>query len=42
LFHNPATNFVNVHEIKHGYSTLNGDPRYEALLNDPANNAPLF
>jgi TolB-like protein/Tfp pilus assembly protein PilF len=24
------------------HSKLRGDPRYEALLNDPANNAPLF
>jgi len=24
------------------HSRLRGDPRYEALLNDPANNAPLF
>jgi hypothetical protein len=23
-------------------STLHGDPRFEALLNDPANNAPAF
>jgi TolB-like protein/cytochrome c-type biogenesis protein CcmH/NrfG len=42
LFRVPSTVFMNVHEIKHGYSTLHGDPRFEALLNDPANNAPLF
>jgi TolB-like protein/cytochrome c-type biogenesis protein CcmH/NrfG len=42
LFRVPATAFMNVHEFKHGYSTLKGDPRWEALLNDPANNAPLF
>jgi hypothetical protein len=40
--HTPATNLVNVHEWRRAYSTLNGDPRYQALLSDPANNAPLF
>ena len=29
-------------EWKRTYSTLKGDPRWEALLADPANNAPLF
>jgi hypothetical protein len=24
------------------YAPLRGDPRFEALLNDPKNNAPLF
>ena len=38
----PSPYFMNVHEMKHAYSTLHGDPRFEALLNDPANNAPLF
>jgi len=42
LLRTPATSFVNVHEWKRAYSTLKGDPRWEALLNDPANNAPLF
>jgi TolB-like protein/cytochrome c-type biogenesis protein CcmH/NrfG len=42
LFRTPSTVFLNVHEYKRGYSTLNDDPRYQALLNDPANNAPLF
>ncbi len=42
LLHTPATNLVNVHEWRRAYSTLNGDPRYQALLSDPANNAPLF
>ncbi|HWA28579.1 MAG TPA: TIR domain-containing protein [Lacunisphaera sp.] len=42
LLRTPATSFVNVHEWKRGYSTLHGDPRYEALLADPKNNAPLF
>ena len=38
----PSPYFMNVHEMKRGFSTLHGDPRFEALLNDPANNAPLF
>lgn len=33
---------INVHELRIFPSTLRGDPRYEALLNDPKNNAPLF
>jgi hypothetical protein len=30
--------------MKHhpAYAPLQGDPRFEALLNDPKNNAPLF
>jgi TolB-like protein/Tfp pilus assembly protein PilF len=31
-----------VHELKATYSTLSDDPRYQALLADPKNNAPLF
>ena len=42
LLRTPAVSFVNVHEWKYAYSTLKGDPRFEALLSDPANNAPLF
>ncbi len=38
----PSPYFLNVHEMKHGYSSLHGDPRFEALLRDPQNNAPLF
>jgi tetratricopeptide (TPR) repeat protein len=38
----PSPFFLNVHEMKHGYSSLRGDPRFEALLTDPQNNAPLF
>jgi TolB-like protein len=35
--------FLNVYELRHDtHSKLQGDPRFEALLNDPANNAPLF
>jgi hypothetical protein len=35
---------LNVHEMKRDptYTPLRGDPRFEALLNDPKNNAPLF
>ena len=35
---------VNVHEMRKNpaYFPLQGDPRFEALLNDPKNNAPLF
>ena len=33
----------NVHEMKRDTrSALHGDPRFEALLNDPANNTPVF
>jgi hypothetical protein len=37
-------NGLNVHEMKRcpAYAPLRGDPRFEALLNDPKNNAPLF
>jgi TolB-like protein/Tfp pilus assembly protein PilF len=34
---------LNVYELKRDpNSSLHGDPRFEALLNDPANNAPVF
>ena len=35
---------LNVHEMRRSpeYFPLRGDPRFEALLNDPKNNAPLF
>jgi tetratricopeptide (TPR) repeat protein len=35
---------LNVHAMRHDlqYHPLQGDPRWEALLNDPKNNAPLF
>jgi TolB-like protein/cytochrome c-type biogenesis protein CcmH/NrfG len=44
LFRTPGTeSFLNVYEMKlDTLSSLHGDPRFEALLNDPANNAPLF
>lgn len=38
----------NVHELRHGlgdfvsWQPLRGDPRFEALLDDPQNRAPLF
>jgi hypothetical protein len=35
---------VSIHEPKvmPAYFNLRGDPRFEALVNDPKNNAPLF
>jgi tetratricopeptide (TPR) repeat protein len=35
---------VNVHELRHSphFLPLQGDPRFEAILNDPKNNAPLL
>ena len=35
---------MNVHAFRRGYyyTPLRGDPRWEAVLNDPKNNAPLF
>ena len=39
-----SPSFMNVHEMRSAphYAPLRGDPRFEALLNDPKNNAPLF
>ena len=34
--------WMNIYARKAAFSTLRGDRRYEALLNDPKNNAPLF
>jgi tetratricopeptide (TPR) repeat protein len=42
LYRIPSFRLVSVHEFKRQFSPLKGDPRFEALLNDPANNAPLF
>ncbi|MDQ5977802.1 MAG: adenylate cyclase, partial [Verrucomicrobiota bacterium] len=38
----PCPNGLNVHAMKQDWSSLRGDPRFEALLNDPKNNEPLF
>jgi TolB-like protein/cytochrome c-type biogenesis protein CcmH/NrfG len=37
-----STANVAAYELKYGFSTLHGDPRFEALLSDPKNHAPLF
>ncbi len=42
LLREPCTAFGNVHDLQAGYSTLHGDPRFQALLRDPTNNAALF
>jgi TolB-like protein/Tfp pilus assembly protein PilF len=44
LFRMPGTaEILNVYELKRDtQSALHGDVRFEALLDDPANNAPLF
>jgi TolB-like protein/cytochrome c-type biogenesis protein CcmH/NrfG len=34
--------FVNIYALKYGFSTLHGDPRFEALINDAKNNEPMF
>jgi hypothetical protein len=39
----PGTSVLNVYELKLDTGIkLHGDPRLNALLDDPANNAPLL
>jgi TolB-like protein/Tfp pilus assembly protein PilF len=38
----PCPSGLNVHAMKRDWSSLRGDPRFEALLADPKNNEPLF
>jgi len=40
----PANGEIGVHElqVRPVFVSLRGDPRFEALLNDPKNNAPLY
>jgi TolB-like protein/Flp pilus assembly protein TadD len=40
----PRMAAMNVHVMRHAlwFAPLRGDPRWEALLDDPQNNAPLF
>jgi tetratricopeptide (TPR) repeat protein len=43
LLRTPAAELLNVHEMRRDTtSSLHGDPRFEAVLDDPANNAQLF
>lgn len=38
----PSPFVLDIQGLRTGFTTLRGDPRFEALLNDPRNNAPLF
>jgi len=40
----PCVFALNVYVMEHGIGTwpLHGEPRFEALINDPVNNAPTF
>ncbi|MBS0663334.1 MAG: hypothetical protein JSR48_08710, partial [Verrucomicrobia bacterium] len=42
LLRKPGMLWVPVMKWEPSYYPLHGDPRFEALLNDPKNNAPLF
>jgi TolB-like protein/cytochrome c-type biogenesis protein CcmH/NrfG len=39
-----SPSIYNIYELKNGpwFAPLKGDPRFEAIVNDPKNNAPLF
>ena len=39
-----SPSIANVYEVKNGpwLAPLKGDPGFEAIVNDPKNNAPLF
>lgn len=38
----PSPFVLDLQGLRAGFTTLRGDPRFEALLADPKNNAPLF
>ena len=38
----PPPEWLPMMKVSPRYAPLRGDPRFEALLNDPKNNAPLF
>lgn len=38
----PSPLVLQIQGLRTGFTTLRGEPRFEALLNDPKNNAPLF
>jgi TolB-like protein len=42
LVRQPFGEMVNIMRVSPAYAPLRGDPRFEAIVNDPANRAPLF
>ncbi len=42
LLRTPSTLNIHVLKLDLSYASLRGDPRFEALVNDPKNNQPLF